>query len=274
MLGRIMRHAGAASVLAALVGCASVPASDDGTRRDGGSPDAGRPIGGGGSADAGQPDAGADAAPDDAAPDGGRDGGVPGSAPRLNEFVADHTGEDQCEFVEIIGEPETDYSDYSVLVVEGDAGNSNPGSIDAAIPLAITDEVGIFASAALAGQLENGSSTLLLVAGFAGGTLDLDTDDDGTIDEEPWTELADAIAVSDGGPGDLHYAARALLEPGFDGNSFAVGGASRIPDGADTDSPDDWVRNDFDGEGLDCGTGTPLPGEALNTPGAPNIETP
>jgi uncharacterized protein len=276
MLGRIMRQAGAASALAALVGCASVPADDEGARRDGGSPDAGRPIGSrdSGTADAGEPDAGGRDAGPDAGPDGGADGGVPGSAPRLNEFVADHTGKDVCEFVEIVGEPEVDYSDYAVLVVEGDAGNSNPGSVDAAIPVATTDQVGIWASAPLAGQLENGTSTLLVVAGFAGGAVDIDADDDGTIDVEPWTELVDAIAVTDGGVGDLHYAGRALLEPGFDGVSFAVGGASRIPDGADTDSPDDWVRNDFDGEGLGCGTGTPLPGEALNTPGAPNGESP
>ena len=50
----------------------------------------------------------------------------------------------------------------------------------------------------------------------------------------------------------------------------APGGASRIPDGTDTDSPADWVRNDFDLAGIPDFTGTPQLGEALNTPGAAN----
>ena len=50
----------------------------------------------------------------------------------------------------------------------------------------------------------------------------------------------------------------------------APGGASRIPDGTDTDSPADWVRNDFDLAGIPDITGTPQLGEALNTPGAAN----
>ncbi len=37
------------------------------------------------------------------------------------------------------------------------------------------------------------------------------------------------------------------LGPNYDGvSSYAPGGASRIPDGFDTESASDWVRNDFD----------------------------
>jgi hypothetical protein len=50
-----------------------------------------------------------------------------------------------------------------------------------------------------------------------------------------------------------------------------VGGASRIPNGADTGAVGDWVRNDFDGAGLPGFSGTPDVGEALNTPGAVNV---
>ena len=46
--------------------------------------------------------------------------------------------------------------------------------------------------------------------------------------------------------------------------------ASRIPDGTDTDSPSDWMRNDFDLYGISGFAGSPVNGEAINTPGAEN----
>ncbi|HWM88046.1 MAG TPA: hypothetical protein VNO33_19470 [Kofleriaceae bacterium] len=257
---RVVPSAALAWLLAA---CANVPASGDGGRADSGpSPDAGRPVI---VKDAAAPDAGRPIA------DGGRpDAGFDGEPPVINEFVADHAGSDLCEFVEIVGAPATDYSAFNILVVEGDVG-ANPGLVDVAITVGSTDDAGIVATPALEGQMENGAMTLLVVTGYPGGTVDIDVDDDGAIDEPaPWTFLADAVAVSDGGAGDLHYAGGSLLAPSFDGVMFAVGGASRIPDGADTDAPLDWARNDFDGEGLGCGTGSPVPGEALNTPGTPN----
>ena len=55
-------------------------------------------------------------------------------------------------------------------------------------------------------------------------------------------------------------------------SGFAPGGASRISNGADTDSAADWVRNDFD---LLCLFPTSparrIVGLAYNTPGAPNV---
>jgi hypothetical protein len=53
----------------------------------------------------------------------------------------------------------------------------------------------------------------------------------------------------------------------YDGVSFTPGGASRIPDGYDTETDSDWVRNDFDLAGIAGYTGTPVVGEAYNTPG-------
>jgi uncharacterized protein len=244
-------------------GCASVPASEDAAPSADAAPlaDAGRPIGG---RDGGHPDA--------AASDGGPTGADAGPilAPLFNEFVADHVGTDLCEFVEILGQPSTDYGAFSVLVVEGDAGAANPGSVDRSIAVGTTDQVGLWQSGPLNSAIENGTTTLLLVSGFRGGAFDLDSDDDGTVDQEPWGELVDAVAVTDSGASDRHYAGGALLEAGFDGGAFPVGGASRIPDGGDTDLPADWVRNDFDGLGLDCGAGSPQLGEALNTPGVAN----
>ena len=116
--------------------------------------------------------------------------------------------------------------------------------------------------------------TLLLVEGFTGSTgNDVDADDDGLLDTIFWTRIVDSVAVDDGGAGDGHYSP-AVLAPGFDGDATIPGGASRIPDGADTDTAADWLRNDFDGAGLPGFTGTPVFGEAYNTPGASNQAVP
>jgi hypothetical protein len=82
--------------------------------------------------------------------------------------------------------------------------------------------------------------------------------------------IADSVAINDGTVGDLFYGI-SVLGPNYDGiSSFAPGGASRIPDGFDTDSATDWVRNDFELAGITGFTGTPVVGEAYNTPGALN----
>jgi hypothetical protein len=188
--------------------------------------------------------------------------------PVLNEFVANHTGTDNFEYVEVFGAPSTDLSAFTVLQLEGDG--SGAGVVDTVLPVGTTDAGGFWVSAFLSNELENGSMTLLLVEGFTGsGGADLDTDNDGLLDAAPWSRLVDGVAVFDGGAGDHVYAV--ALGPGFDGISFTPGGASRIPDGADTDSASDWVRNDFDGAGIPAlDPGTPEVGEAFNTPGASN----
>jgi len=188
--------------------------------------------------------------------------------PVINEFVANHTGTDTFEYVEVWGDPSTDYSTLSVLEIEGDG--TGAGTVDAVFPVGITDGDGFWFSGYLSNQIENGSVTLLMVDTFSGSLGDdLDTNNDGVLDSEPWSRVVDGIAVSDGGAGDLTYA-NVVLVPGYDGVSFTVGGASRIPNGTDTDTVYDWVRNDYDGEGLPGFIGTPAPGEALNTPNAEN----
>ena len=112
------------------------------------------------------------------------------------------------------------------------------------------------------------ASVCCLFANFTGAlNNDLDTNNDGVFDVTPWTALVDTVAVNDGGAGDITYGAPAL-GVAYDGLPFAPGGASRIPDGTDTDTAADWVRNDFDLAGIT--TGTPTYGEAYNTPGALN----
>ncbi len=191
--------------------------------------------------------------------------------PKINEFSASTTGTD-VEYVEIFGEPEMDYSAYTVLEIEGDyvIDTSVEGTIDEVITLGTSDVSGFYLASLPANALENGTITLLLVKNFT-GTIgnDLDTDDDGVFDSTPWDLIIDSVSVNDGGTGDLTYGLP-VLTVGYDGLSFAPGGASRIPDGFDTEATTDWIRNDFDLAGIVGFTGSLIEGEALNTPGEPN----
>lgn len=193
-----------------------------------------------------------------------------GHAQVINEFVADHVGSDTHNFIEVKGLPNTSYASLSVLEIEGDS-DENPGRIDSVWPVGSTGATGHWVSALpQVTNLEDWSKTFLLVENFTGSVgLDLDPDDSGSFDSTPWGALLDTVAVSDGGPSDLHYST-VVLAPFFDGVSFTPGGASRIPDGTDTNTVTDWVRNDFHGEGLPGFSGTLVFGEAINTPGAPN----
>ncbi|MPV36857.1 ExeM/NucH family extracellular endonuclease [Georgenia subflava] len=192
--------------------------------------------------------------------------------PVINEFSASTAGTD-VEFIEFLAEPLTDLSGYAVLQVEGDfnATTDPRGVVDSSHPAGTTDADGFWLAALDPNTLENGTISLLLVSGDVTGVVgtDIDVDNDGVIDDGLPFEVVDSVAVHDGGADDLTYGAPAL-GVSYDGLPFAPGGASRIPDGTDTDSAADWVRNDFDLAGLPGFTGTPAVGEAYNTPGAPN----
>jgi hypothetical protein len=191
--------------------------------------------------------------------------------PIINEFSADTVGDDY-EYVEVFGDPGTDYAAYTILEIEGD---DFKGTVDEVIAAGTTDDDGLFLANLTTDSLDNGTITLLLVEGFTGSLGDdLDTNDDGVLDATPWTAVSDGVAVDDGGAGDLTYALP-VLGPNFDGlDPSEPGGASRIPNGADTDSVGDWMRNDFDLAGIPPNVGTPVWDEALNTPGALNQAVP
>ena len=194
-------------------------------------------------------------------------GGGP-AEPKINEFSASTTGAD-VEYVEFFGTPNTDYSAYTALEIEGDS-NSNVGTVDEVISLGTTDAGGFYLASLPANALENGTLSLLLVKNFTGANgLDLDTDNDGVFDVTPWDAITDSVAVNDGGTGDVTYGVPAL-GVSYDGLSYAPGGASRIPDGFDTESASDWVRNDFDLAGIPGYAGSIVLGEAYNTPGETN----
>ncbi|WP_067146296.1 T9SS type A sorting domain-containing protein [Pseudotamlana agarivorans] len=187
--------------------------------------------------------------------------------PVINEFVANHAGNNTNEFIEIFGAPFTDYSAYSVVVVQADEGST--GNITSSHNLGTTDENGFWSTGFLTDVIGNGSISLLLVENYTGSVgNDIDTADDGAIDTVYWSTIVDGIGVIDGGLNDFAYVVS--LVPNFDGGSTTYGGASRMPNGTDTDSPNDWIRNDFNGEGFSGFTGTPTEGEALNTPGSNN----
>ncbi len=200
----------------------------------------------------------------------------PVQKPVINEFSASTTSTD-VEYVEIFGSPNSDYSAYTFLALEGDSGETtNIGRIDNVISVGTTDANGLYLANLAANTFENGTISFLLVSDFTSTLgIDLDTNDDGDLEAAPWSEIADTVAVNDGGLGDITYG-MVVLTPNYDGlSTFAPGGASRIPDGNDTNSITDWVRNDFDLAGIPGYTGTPIVGEALNTPGASNqIYTP
>lgn len=189
--------------------------------------------------------------------------------PKINEFSASTAGTD-IEYIEIFGEPETDYSALSVLQIEGDSG-SNPGLVESETSIGSTDIDGFYLADLTANTLQNNTLTLLLVENFTGPfDVDLDTNDDGVFDVTPWDSIVDSVAVFDGDTGDFTYGLP-VLGPNFDGlSSYAPGGASRIPDGFDTEATTDWVRNAFNLAGIDGYTTTPAIGEAWNTPGAAN----
>lgn len=188
--------------------------------------------------------------------------------PVINEFSASTPGDD-TEYLEVFGAAEQDYSDLAIVQVEGDSTSSSQGSIVSDHALSTTDADGYELLDLAANTLQNGSLSLLLVSGYTDQVV-LDADKDGVIDDGLELEVLDAIAVDDGDTGDLTYGG-VTLAPSTDGGTFAYGAASRIPNGQDTDTTDDWTRNDFDGAGLPGGSQDTLEeGEALNTPGVEN----
>ncbi|MEW7289593.1 T9SS type A sorting domain-containing protein [Aquimarina sp. 2304DJ70-9] len=196
--------------------------------------------------------------------------GTPVIFPVINEFVFNHTGSDTDEFVEIKAGIEADLSEYWIIEIDGDSNSA--GTIDEVIQLGTTDVNGYFTTPFGSNVYENGTVTLLLVKNFTGALgQDLDADDNGTFDTTPWEAITDDIGVNDGGATDQNYATVTLLQS-FDGSTFTVGGASRFPNGQDTDAVTDWTRNDFDGSGLPSfPVAVAEPGEAVNTPNRENV---
>ncbi|ERG64109.1 hypothetical protein L332_06540 [Agrococcus pavilionensis RW1] len=189
--------------------------------------------------------------------------------PVINEFSADVNGTDtNAEFVEVHAAPGSDLSDHMIVIVEGDS-NSNQGKVIRADAAPAVDASGFGVLRYATNGIQNGSASILLVQGTATGGQVVDADKDGAIDEGVGFTVVDAVGVRDADAGDLAWGT--ILDQGFDGRSATVGGASRVPDGTDTGSASDWVRNAFNGAGIAGFEGaTPEPGQAWNSPGVAN----
>ena len=145
----------------------------------------------------------------------------------INEIRIDQPGADTDEYFELAGLPGTSLNGLSYMVIGDGTGGS--GVIEAVIDLSgltIPDD-GFFLAAessfSLASDVdlttslnfENGDNvTHMLVSGLsaANGT-DLDTNDDGILDNTPWTDILDAVALlNSSSSGDLIYST-ALVGP-------------------------------------------------------------
>ena len=182
----------------------------------------------------------------------------------INEFMFNPSASgDQNEFIEVKGDADTDYSEWSLIVVDGDG--SVAGKIDNVFQIGTTNSAGYGVTPYQTNALQNGTQTVLLVKNFTGKAGDdLDTANGGTFTSTPWSEIGDTIAVSDGGSGDPTYAGAPVL------TGKLIAGASRIPDGTDTNSASDWAIDDPSLAGIEGYGTTAAAGTVLVTPGAAN----
>jgi len=166
---------------------------------------------------------------------------------KINELAVSTSGTD-WEFAELIGAPGTSLDGVALLQLDGD------GEIRSILDfsgLTVGDNGFLLAASEQAQEtfgltpdlsfanntFTNTSSTFLLVQDFAGASRfdDLDTDDDGTIDQMPFGAVIDSVAVIDD-DNPLVYSDNVV---GPDG-SFLAPGAERDPEGTGPFSPTDF----------------------------------
>ncbi len=167
---------------------------------------------------------------------------------QFNEIFFNPPGTDNGnEFVEIAGPPNSALTNVWLVVIEGDAANA--GVVDQAVNLTgnTIGANGLFLQRDAATVLlpppnaqtsvlvqdfvpdiENGCNTYLLVSDFSGtvGT-DLDTDNNGTLDLQPWTGVYDAVAF-ELLTGVYNVYADDLGFPVFPGMSFLIEALLRV----------------------------------------------
>ncbi len=128
----------------------------------------------------------------------------------INEIRIDQPGTDRDEYFELAGVPGTDLSGLTYLVIGDGTSSQGSGVIEQVTRLDLQSipSDGYFLAAEDTCTLatpdfvtdlnfENSDNvTHLLVTGFTGyAGDDLDTDDDGTLDITPWTQIVDLIAL-------------------------------------------------------------------------------
>ena len=169
----------------------------------------------------------------------------------INEIRTDDVGADDDEYVELYS-AEADFNLTDVwLIVLGDFGaGDTSGNVDRAYSLNGSSATGNYFVIGSDNMLlatpdypagtnifENGDSlTFLLVTGFTGATgVDLDVDNDGTLDSTPWVSLLDAVSLVE--PGDapgavgFGYAESLGFTNVLSANGFVPAYAYRNPNG-------------------------------------------
>ncbi len=158
----------------------------------------------------------------------------------INEIRTQQTGIDLDVYAEISGTAGADLGDLTLIVIGGDDFAIAPaqnGYIEAVIPLTgqIIPTSGYFVVGATTYSLStpdlvsvlnfevDNNKTYMLVSGFSSFEGDdVDLNDDGTLDYEPWTGVLSSVALvkypaPDGLTGDFTYGATSV---GPDGGSF------------------------------------------------------
>jgi hypothetical protein len=133
---------------------------------------------------------------------------APANSALINEIRIDQGGADDDEYFELLGTDSESLDTLTYLVI-GD-GSGSDGTIESVTSLAgqtigssgyfvVAESTFTIGTADLTTTLnfENSDNvTHLLVDGFTGANGDdLDTDDDGVLDVEPWTSVVDGVAL-------------------------------------------------------------------------------
>ncbi len=172
---------------------------------------------------------------------GGDNGDSPSGPLFLSEIRADQPDSDTDEYFEVGGAAGTTMGGVSLVVIgDGSGGDGVIENVTDIGAYTLSSE-GAFVAAESSFSLgtadlttslnfENGGNpTYLLVVGFTGTNgQDLDTDDDGTLDAMPWTELLDCVSLIQYlGAQPTYCDARV----GLDDQGFTTGHAVRTGDG-------------------------------------------
>lgn len=171
----------------------------------------------------------------------------------INEIRVNQSGPDTDEFFELFGEPGTSLNGFTYIVI-GDGDSDVAGVVEAIIDLSgqtispdgtfaagensaadpsVFDLVGPAGSPGGLLEFENDDIvTHLVVSGFTGSLdQDLDTDNDGVLDEVPWDEVVDSVGlITPEALGSEVGQVYSDTIAGPDGN-FLPGGVFRVPDG-------------------------------------------
>lgn len=157
----------------------------------------------------------------------------------ISEFEPNPIGADPTmQSFELNGTPNAGFTGW-ILSIESDPGDSNPGLVDRATMVTGTfDANGVLVVSIL--DLENPSFTVALLTSFTGvaGTTDVDTNDDGTLDDiSTFGTILDAIGIPDNtgdeltvygaqlGGSDFKYTGdepRIVFRDGSNGDLYAV----------------------------------------------------